>query len=82
MLVLTEVGVRRVLRVVGANIFDWLGIIEVLFVIFSCNETGRYDANHVQAQGVLGHCTWGHLTCGLSYHNSSIHVSRLAGSLE
>lgn len=40
MLVLAEVGVRRVLRVVGADIVDWLGIIEALFVIFSCNETG------------------------------------------
>jgi hypothetical protein len=40
MLVLTEVGVRCVLWVVGADIVDWLGIIEALFVIFPCNETG------------------------------------------
>jgi hypothetical protein len=38
---LTEVGVRGVLCVVGANIVDRLGVVETIFVVFSRDETSN-----------------------------------------
>ena len=41
MLVLVEWGMWRVLRVVSANIIDWLVLHKAVLVVFPCDESGN-----------------------------------------